>query len=313
MEILMVSLSNKGTKSGRRFWNSDSDTGTAYLLLAPFLILWLVWFFYPFIQSFLISFQHFDFSQMEKSKYIGFGNYIKLLMGNQEFYKAMGHTVIIVLVAVPVQTLLALLLAVALNKELAAKSTFRTIFIIPNITSGIAAATVFMVLFRKDMLFAKAFSIFGFPNDTWTARPDVALLFIIILYVWQQAGFYMIIYLAGLQGISKELYESARVDGANWFQQFKSITLPSLKPVTFLVVSVGTIQAFQIYDQIAAISRYGKLGSPADSTTTLITYFITHGIRYPDEMGLGCAAVIIFLFIILGITLVQKKLLEEKE
>jgi len=309
----MYSASNKRIKVSKRFWNSDSDTTTAYLLLAPFLLLWLVWFFYPFIQSFLISFQDFDFSQMEKSKFIGLDNYIKLLVGNQEFYSAMWHTVIIVLVAVPLQTFLALLLATALNKELAAKGIFRTIFIIPNITSGIAAATVFMVLFRKDMLFAKAFSILGFDNDTWTARPDMALLFIIILYVWQQAGFFMIIYIAGLQGISKELYEASRVDGANVFQQFKSITLPSLKPVTFLVVAVGTIQAFQIYDQIAAISRYGKLGSPADATTTLITYFITHGIRYPDEMGLGCAAVIIFLFIILGITLVQKKLLEEKE
>lgn len=309
----MVSLSDKSSKGGKRFWNNDSDTFTAYFLLAPFLILWLVWFFYPFIQSFLISFQDFDFSQMEKSKFIGLDNYIKLLVGNEEFYKAMWHTVVIVLVAVPLQTVFALLLAIALNKELAAKGFFRTTFIIPNITSGIAAATVFMVLFRKDMLFAKAFSILGFPNDTWTARPDIALLFIIILYVWQQVGFFMIIYLAGLQGINKELYEASRVDGANIFEQFRNITLPSLKPVTFLVVSVGTIQAFQIYDQIAAISRYGKLGSPADSTTTLITYFITHGIRYPDEMGLGCAAVIIFLFIILGITLVQKKLLEEKE
>lgn len=309
----MTSISDKSLKEGRRFWNRDSDTFTAYFLLAPFLILWLVWFLYPFIQSFLISFQNFDFSRMENSKFIGFDNYIKLLVGNQEFYKAMWHTVVIVLVAVPLQTAFALLLATVLNKELTAKNFFRTTFIIPNITSGIAAATVFMVLFRKDMLFAKAFSILGFANDTWTARPDVALLFIIILYVWQQVGFFMIIYLAGLQGISRELYEAARVDGASPFEQFRNITLPSLKPVTFLVVSVGTIQAFQIYDQIAAISRYGKLGSPADSTTTLITYFITHGIRYPDEMGLGCAAVIIFLFIILGITLAQKKLLEEKE
>lgn len=309
----MYSASNKRTKVSKQFWNSDSDTTTAYFLLAPFLLLWLVWFLFPFIQSFLISFQHFDFSQMDKSKFIGFDNYIKLLVGNKEFYSAIWHTVIIVLVAVPIQTVFALLLAMALNQKIAYKGIFRTIFIIPNVTSGIAAATVFMVLFRKDMIFTKVFSILGFPNDTWTARPDIALLFIIILYVWQQVGFFMIIYIAGLQGISKELYEAARVDGANWLQQFKSITFPSLKPVTFLVVAVGTIQAFQVFDQVAAISRYGKLGSPADATTTLITYFFTHGIRYPDEMGLGCASVIIFLFIILGITLAQKKLLEEKE
>ncbi len=309
----MVSVSSKKGKTGKLFKNSDSDIVTAYLFLAPFLILWLVWFFYPFLQSFLISFQNFDFSQMDKARFIGLENYTKLLVNNPEFYAAIGHTVIIVLVAVPLQTILALVLAMALNQDISGKGIFRTVYIIPNITSGIAAATVFMVLFRKDMLFAKAFSLVGFPNDTWTARPDVALLFVIILYVWQQVGFFMIIYLAGLQTISRDLYEAARVDGASWFQQFRSITLPCLKPVTFLIVSVGTIQAFQIFDQIAAISRYGKLGSPADSTTTLITYFFTHGIRYPDEMGLGCASVIVFLFIILGITLVQKKLLEEKE
>ncbi|MCX7709201.1 MAG: sugar ABC transporter permease [Clostridia bacterium] len=309
----MVSVSNKKMIGSKWIKNSDSDIFTAYLLLAPFLILWLIWFFYPFIQSFLISFQHFDFSQMDQSKFVGLENYTKLLVNNPEFYEAIGHTVIIVLVAVPLQTVFALALAMALNQDISGKGIFRTVYIIPNITSGIAAATVFMVLFRKDMIFTKAFALLGFPNDTWTAKPDIALLFVIILYVWQQVGFYMIIYLAGLQTISRELYEAARVDGANWFQQFKSITVPSLKPVTFLIVSVGTIQAFQIFDQIAAISRYGKLGSPADSTTTLITYFFTHGIRYPDEMGLGCASVIIFLFIVLGITLVQKKLLEEKE
>lgn len=309
----MESVASRKAEGNKLFWNKDSDSVTAYIFLAPFLILWAVWFFYPFIQSFVISFQNFDFSNIDKAEFVGLSNYKKLLFNNPEFYSAVLHTVIIVLVAVPLQTIFALALSMALNQDIKNKAIFRTIYIIPNITSGIAAATVFMVLFRKDMIFTRFFMLFGFQNETWTASPDVALLFIIILYVWQHVGFFMIIYLAGLQTISRELYEAARVDGANWFHQFKSITLPSLKPVTFLIVSVGTIQAFQIFDQIAAISRYGMLGSPADSTTTLITYFFTHGIRYPDEMGLGCAAIILFMFIILGITLIQKKLLEEKE
>lgn len=303
-------------KSQRNFFSrlSDSDTFTGYLFSAPFLILWCVWFFYPFIQSFLISFQSFDFSQMENSKFIGLDNYIKLFVNNPEFYSAIWHTVLIVIIAVPVQTFIALIIAVALNQPIIKfKGMFRTIYIIPNITSGIAAATVFMVLFRQDMLFAKLFSYLGFENITWTASPDVALLFISILYIWQQVGFYMIIYLAGIQNISKELYEAAVVDGANGIKRFIYITVPMLRPVTFFAVAVGTIQGFQIFDQIAAISRYGAMGSPAESTTTLITYFFTHGIRYPDEMGLGCASVIIFLFIILGITSAQRKLLDEKE
>lgn len=289
------------------------DLASGLLFVVPFLILWAVWFLYPFYQSFLLSFQNFDFSQMEKAKFIGLENYGKLLINNSEFYAAALHTVIIVIVAVPIQTFLAMLIALALNQDLRGKGIYRTIYIIPNITSGIAATTVFMVLFRKDMIFSVLFSWMGFPNDTWIARPDIALIFIIILYIWQQVGFYMIIYLAGLQTIPTELYEASTADGAGWIRQFISITLPMLKSVTFFVVSVGTIQAFQIFDQIVAISRYGKLGSPADSTTTLITYFFTHGIRYPDEMGLGCASVVVFLIVILAVTLVQKKLLEDKE
>jgi len=102
------------------------------------------------------------------------------------------------------------------------------------------------------------------------------------------------------------------VDGANPFQKFLYITVPSLKAVTYFVVTVGTILAFQIFDQIAAISRYGNLGSPAGATTTVITYFYQHGIRYMD-IGRGSAAVVIFVLIIMAITAVQKRLMAAKE
>lgn len=309
----MEAILKKKTRHGSIKRLGDSDALVGLLFVSPFLILWAIWFFYPFIQSFFISFQQFDFSNMDQAKFIGLDNYKKLFVNNPEFLSAIGHTILIVLIAVPVQTILALIVAVALNGDVKGKGIFRTIYIIPNIISGIAAATVFMILFRKDFMFAKFFSLLGFENLTWTANPDVALLFIIILYIWQQVGFFMIIYLSGLQTVPKELYEAATVDGANGFRKFMSVTLPILKPVTFFAVAYGTIQSFQIFDQIAAISRYGKLGSPADSTTTLITYFFTHGRVYPDEMGLGCASVVVFLFIILAVTLVQKKFLEEKE
>jgi multiple sugar transport system permease protein len=118
----------------------------------------------------------------------------------------------------------------------------------------------------------------------------------------------MIIYLAGLQDIPRELYEAATVDGANPLRKFIHITVPSLRPVTFFVVTVTTIYSFQIYDQVAAISRYGVLGQPAGRTSTLITYFMQHGIRYM-EIGYGSAAVVIFTLIILAITYIQKLLL----
>lgn len=129
---------------------------------------------------------------------------------------------------------------------------------------------------------------------------------------WWQIGFFMIIYLAGLQDVPRELYEAATVDGANSLNKFLHITVPSLKPVTFFVVTVATIYSFQIYDQVAAISRYGVLGQPAGRTSTLITYFMQHGIRYM-EIGYGCAAVVLFTLIILFVTFIQKKLLGREE
>ncbi len=103
----------------------------------------------------------------------------------------------------------------------------------------------------------------------------------------------MIVYLSGLQEVPKDLYEAGQMDGASKWAQFRYITVPYLKPITFFIVSVATILGFQIYDQIAAISRYGALGSPAGATSTVVTYFYQHGIRYMN-IGYGSAAVVLF-------------------
>jgi len=294
-------------------YNFNSDTVTGLLFIAPFLILWGVFFFYPFMQSFFLSFQNFDFLAPERSVWIGMANYMRLFTQNAEFLNALMHSVLIVIVAVPVQSLFALILAILLNNRIKGRSIFRAICVIPNITSGIAVATIFMVLFRKNAIFTKFFTYLGFPNETWFANVNLALPFVIILYIWQQIGFFMIIYLAGLQNIPIHYYEAATIDGANGYERFWYITLPSLKPITFFVVSVGTINAFQIFDQVVAISRYGVLGQPVGATSTLLTFFYQHGFRYTEDMGLGSAAVIVFFFIILSVTIIQKKILGDNE
>jgi multiple sugar transport system permease protein len=289
----------------------ESDTLIGLLFIFPFIALWFIWFFLPFLQSFIRSFQDANFISLDEAKFIGLTNYINILK-DKDFHNALLHSVIIVAAAVPAITILSLLIALAVNQNIAAKGLFRTIYVVPYITSPIASATVFMVLFRKDNLLAKAMTVFGFPNTTWFSDVNLALFFVIILFVWWQIGFFVIIYLAGLQDVPKELYEAATVDGAGTFRKFLNITVPTLKPVTFFVVTVVTIYAFQIYDQVAAISRYGVLGQPAGRTTTIITYFIQHGIRYM-EIGYGCAAVVIFTLIILAVTFIQKLLIGKED
>jgi multiple sugar transport system permease protein len=276
----------------------------------PFLVLWVWWFIYPFLHSFNRSFQNANFASLSEAKFIGLQNYINILKDPQ-FFRAVLHSLEIVLIAVPVQTILGLLMAILVNQKIKGKGLFRTFFFIPYITSTIAVTTVFMMLFKKGTFVTDFFGLFGFGNVTWFADTRYALLFVSILFIFQQCGFSMIVYLSGLQEVPKDLYEAGQIDGASKWGQFRYITVPYLKPITFFVVSVATILGFQIYDQIAAISRYGALGSPAGATNTVVTYFYQNGIRYMN-IGYGSAAVVLFFFIIMIITFLQKKLLDDR-
>ncbi|ALS20409.1 MULTISPECIES: carbohydrate ABC transporter permease [Paenibacillus] len=314
----MASYENRSVSIGRnrppkQSWFrtiADSDMVVGWLFSLPFLVLWGWWFLYPFVQSFVRSFQEVSFTALDKAKFIGLQNYIQIL-NDPEFYRAVLHSLQIVVIAVPVQTLLGLLMAILVNQKIKGKGIFRTVFFIPYITSQIAITTVFMMLFKKGTFVTEFFSLFGFGNVTWFADTNYALLFVSILFIFQQCGFSMIVYLSALQEVPKDLYEAGQMDGASKWAQFRYITVPYLKPITFFVVSVATILGFQIYDQIAAISRYGALGSPAGATSTVVTYFYQHGIRYMN-IGYGSAAVVLFFFIIMIITFLQKKWLDDK-
>ncbi|WP_058301110.1 carbohydrate ABC transporter permease [Gorillibacterium timonense] len=289
----------------------DTDLTLGWILSLPFLILWAWWFLYPFAQSFIQSFQDANFAALDQARFIGLDNYINILQ-DKAFFRAVLHSLEIVLVSVPIQTLLGLLIALLVNQKIKGKGIFRTVFFLPYITSQIAITTVFMMLFKKGTFLTQFFGKFGFGDVTWYADTRYALLFVCVLFIFQQCGFTMIVYLSGLQEVPSDLYEAGEIDGASGWNKFRYITVPYLKPITFFIVSVSTIGGFQIYDQIAAISRYGTLGSPAGATDTVVTYFYQHGIRYMN-IGYGSAAVVLFFLIIMLITFLQKIVLDEKE
>lgn len=287
------------------------ETFTAYIFLLPVIIGWLIWFFYPALQSFLISFQEFNFITPEKNHYIGLGNYIELFKDTY-FYLALGHSAVLVLVIVPIQTIAALLIALGLNSNIKGKGIFRTIYYLPYVISPVAVTTVFMYFFVQGTAVTKVFSLLGIENVTWFADMKLALPFLAIIYVWQMIGFYMVIYLSGLQTIPADLYEAANIDGANGLKKFRYITLPMLKPVTFLVLTYGMIQAFQMFDQVAAVARQGMLGSPAGATHTLVSFFYMNSFKYMN-MGYGSAAAIVLFLLIFLVTLIQKKLVGSED
>jgi ABC-type sugar transport system permease subunit len=178
----------------------------------------------------------------------------------------------------------------------------------PYVLSAVAVATVFMYFFVKGEGVARVLALFGLPDVTWFADVKMAMPFIGLLYIWQHLGFYMIYYLAGLQTIPSSIYEAAQIDGATKLQTFFRVTVPNLRHTTFLVVTYGIIQSFQLYDQIAVVTAgRGGVGTPAGATSTLLTLFYNESFKY-YRMGYGSAIAIVLFFIILLVSAAQRRL-----
>lgn len=285
---------------------------TGMLFVAPVLILMGIWFYYPMAKAFIYSLHDISFLNPDNAKFIGFDNYFKL-MHNDKFLNSIKISFALSAIAVPMQTCLALVIASMLNGIKRFKGGFRTLYYLPYITSTIAVTTVFMYLFvQKTGLAVKFLSKFGFSDVSWFADVNLALPFLIILTVWTYVGFYVVIYLTGLQSIPNEVYEAAVVDGANPIQRFFYITVPMLRPTTFLVVMSGIIFTLQIFDQPFAIARGTSPGGPAGATTTMIVYFYKQAFVF-NKAGYGSAAAFIIFLIIISISIVQKKFLDKEE
>lgn len=295
----------------RLYGLGNSSTFVGYLFVAPILILMGIWFYYPLLQSFIYSFQDISFLNPDAATFVGLDNYIEI-MKDKDFWTALSHSFLLTVVAVPLQAILALVIAVNLNKVLRFKGLFRTLYYMPYITSTIAVTTVFMYLFMQQEGIATQFlTWFGFPDVSWYANVKYALPFLMILTIWTYTGFYMVVYLGGLQTIPNDIYEAGLVDGANGWQQFWKLTVPMLKPVTYLVIMSGIINVMQLFDQPYALARNGSLGSPAGATSTIVTYFYSQAFSF-NRSGYGSAAAFIVFALIIGLSFLQRRFMKEE-
>jgi multiple sugar transport system permease protein len=297
----------------RRRMNLTRESAiAAAVFMAPALLSLLIWFIYPFLQSIFISFFDYSYMHPDTWNFVGIDNYARMF-ADPDFYVGLAHTLLFVAVVVPVQTVLALLLATLVNQKIRGRGFFRTAYYMPYVLSAVAVATVFMYFFVKGEGLANVFALFGLPNVTWFADVNMAMPFIGLLYIWQMLGFYMIYYLAGLQTISASIYEAAEIDGANKLQTFFRITVPNLRHTTFLVITYGIIQSFQLYDQIAVVTAgRGGVGTPAGATTTLLTLFYNESFKY-YRMGYGSAIAIVLFCIILLVSVIQRRLTKAED
>lgn len=241
-------------------------------------------------------------------KFIGLRNFARLVE-DEKLRISLKNTVEYVLIVVPLQTILALILAVTLNSGIRGKNWWRILYFLPTVTSSAVLTLIFMWIYNTNGLLNDFLGVLGIPPYNWLGDSAVALKAIMLMNIWSTAPFFMVIYLAALQDIPKSLYEAADLDGANTWQQFLNITVPMLKPVTFFVLTMGIIGTFQLFDQSYIFS--GGTGGPNNATLTIVLLIYQTVFR---NLQMGYAAAIAFLLaaLIITITLIQRQFFSEK-
>jgi len=274
--------------------------------------------------SFLISFVKWTITGT--GEFIGFQNY-QALFGDEKFWQSITNTLWLVIFVVPASIVFPMLFAVMLNQIKALKSLFRIVYFMPFVTSLVAVSIVWKIIFNEQTglmnvmlgwvgiasqgwlseargIFDIFFSSFGVTVPKWMAGPSQALFAIIIMTIWKGLGYNTIIYLAGLQNISKQYYEAAEIDGASKWKQFVRITIPLVSPTTYYVLMMTTIVSFQVFAQVYLMT---DKGGPS-GTTNLIVYYIYQKGFDAQEMGYASAVALVLFVITLALTGAQKKL-----
>ncbi|NOU69359.1 ABC transporter permease subunit [Paenibacillus sp. LMG 31461] len=272
---------------------------TGYTFLLPNILGFLIFICLPVCASFLMSFT--EWNGFGEIKWAGISNYTHLWR-DETFRISLFNSLIMTAVSVPVTLFLAILAAVALNKGLRGVKIFRTAIFLPHITATIAVAVVWQLLYNPTMgPINGILRSIGIDNPPmWLASTQWALVSVIIVSIWHSIGYYMVLYLAGLQGIPKDLYEAAEIDGAGKVAQFRKITVPMLSPVIFFTVIMGIINSFKVFDLVFVLTK----GGPGRSTHMLV-YDIYYTAFQRFEYGYASAMAYVLFTIILIITLIQ--------
>lgn len=285
---------------------------SAWIFLAPALLLISLFFFLPVAAALFLSFTDFDIyalGDLQKLRFIGLDNYARLL-NSPLFWTAMGNTLYFVVVGGPLSVALSLSAALLVNARLTRyPSIFRSAFFLPVVTTLVAVAVVWRYIYHPRYgLFNYVLSWLGIAPIDWLGDPYWAMPALILMAIWKNFGFNMIIFIAGLQNIPPQLYEAARIDGAGAWAQFHHITLPMLGP-TFLFVALMTMIG---YCQVFAEPYVMTQGGPVNSTLSIVLLMYEEGFRWWN-MGYASAAAFLLFALILSASLLQFKLRRRNE
>jgi multiple sugar transport system permease protein len=287
-------------RSGGLKWE---EYRAAAILITPAMIGIVLFSLIPIARAFEVSF--FDAPLLSPNRtYIGLENYIDAL-NDARFQRAIFNTLYFAVGTVVLQVVLALGLAMLIRDKLRGVSFFRSAYFLPVVTSLVVVSTVWKIMYNTDSgIINSALLTIGLKPLPWLTSPSLALPSIIILSVWKEVGFFMLILLGGLNNIPAELYEAASIDGARGWYRFWHITLPLLRRPMLFVVVLSTINAFKVFTPIYLITN----GGPANSTLTMVFYIYQNSFSY-FKMGYAAALSFIVLAIVLVFTVIQFRLL----
>jgi len=307
MKIGIQDVYTKGFKKSTINKDKLKRNLVGYSFIIPALVLLITFVFTPFALTIYYAFTDYYLLKPDATTFIGLENF-KNLMQDEIFITSIKNTFYFVIVVVPIQTALALGLALLIRQKTAGIKFFRTAFFSPTVMSMVVVSILWTFIYNPNGgLLNEMLGMFGIPAQPFLTSPKQAMNAIILMSAWQGAGYQMMIFLAGLNDIPEHLYEAASMDGANSIQKFIHITIPGLKNVLVFVFITITIAAFKLLIQPMVMTQ----GGPLNSTKTIIYNIYETGYKFRD-MGYAAAMSVVFLVLVLVISLVQRKVTADK-
>lgn len=289
------------------------------IFMAPFLVTYVIFELYPTLYSLFISFTDWSAMNMTSRNFVGLNNYIKIFTNDPLFWKSVGNTLFLMLLATPLTVICGLLVATLMNSLVKGRQILQTLNFLPYITTPVAIGLIFSYIFSWNIGLANnvlsSVGVIG-ENINWLGNKDFVPFVVALMIIWRNFGYFMVLYLSGLSTISDDYYEAARVDGANTVQCFFKITLPLLRPVTVFVIINSMIGGFQLFDEaIQVITGSGStvVGGPERSVLTAIWYFYDVSFKNNSRYGYGAAISFSIFLLIAVVSFINVTILNRKE
>lgn len=267
--------------------------------LIPAGLLYLVFVAYPMLDAVRLSFFDWSGFRTQEQIFVGLDNYIRLFTFDPVFWTAFKNTVIWVVLSLLVPVVLSLILAIAMNRRMLGRNTFRSIFYMPAVFASITVAAVWRWIYNPTLgalnQFLEAVGLGSWTRE-WLGDPAIAIYSVFAASIWQAVGFGLVLFLAGLQQVSQDHLDAARVDGANSWQTFRHVTIPALRPTTTVVIVLTIINSLKVYDLVVGMTG----GGPAQSTQVLALWSVTQSL-YNHNFGVGSAIATVLLVLSLAL------------